>query len=60
MVMLDFICVGSAELFGTGWEQKNQNEKFIYVSNLIATGFEHTPCTPREVNQRFRLLGHTG
>ena len=34
MIMLDFICIGSTELFGTGWDWKNQNE------NMSQAGFE--------------------
>ena len=37
MVMLDFICMGSADLFGTGRERKIQNE------NMSPAGFEPTP-----------------
>ena len=103
--MLDFICMGSAELFGTGREQKIQNEhsggiprnacvacetkicvttKKVLLSDrqtgqtpeevipmcryasqatqkyMSPTGFKPTPGTPRQVNQRFRPLGHTG
>ena len=35
MVVLDFIYMGSANLFGTGRERKNQNE--IYDSSGIRT-----------------------
>ena len=54
MVMLDFICMGSAELSGTGRKWKNLNE------NMSPAGFEPTPGTPRQINQRFRPLGHIG
>ena len=54
MIMLDFICIGSAELFGTGRERKIQNE------NMSPVGFELTPGTPLQVYQRFRPLGHDG
>ena len=51
MVMLDFICKGSAELFGTGREKKNKKK-------MSPAGFEPTPGTMRQVNKRFRPLGH--
>ena len=37
MDMLDFICNGSVDLFGTGRERKIQNE------NMSPAGFEPTP-----------------
>ena len=48
--MLDFICIGSAELFGTGRERK-------YMSQA---GFQLRPGTVRQGCQRFRPLGHDG
>ena len=38
MVIIDFIYMGSADLFGTGREQKIQNEKYVFPA-----GFELTP-----------------
>ena len=38
MVMLDFIYMGSADLFRTGRERKIQNEKIMFPA-----GFEPTP-----------------
>ena len=51
--MIDFICIDSADLFGTGKERKIQNENiwFQWDSNP-----RH--ASPRQVNQRFRPLGH--
>ena len=49
--MLDFICNGSVDLFGTGRERKIQNE------NMSPAGFEPTP---RQGSQRLRPLGHEG
>ena len=53
IVMLDFICICSAKMFGTEREQKIQNENvwLQWDSNP-----RHT--TPRQVNPRFRPLGH--
>ena len=51
MVMLDFICMGSADLFGTWRERKIQNENLQRDSNL-----RH--ATQRQVNQRIKPLGH--
>ena len=51
MVMLDFICIGPAELFGSGREQKNSKGKY-----MSPAGFEPTPGSPRQVNQRSRPL----
>ena len=53
MIMLDFFCIGSTELFGTVREGNIQNEK----TNPV--GLEPTPGTLWQVNQRFRPLGHT-
>ena len=53
MVMLDFIYMGSADLFGTGRERKIQNEKmcFQWDSNT-----HH--ASPTQENQRLRPLGN--
>ena len=42
--MLDFIYMGSADLFGMGKERKIQNE------NLFPAGFELTPVHERKVS----------
>ena len=51
--MLDFICNGSVDLFGTGRERKIQNENICLQrdSNPHRIG-------PRQVSQRLRPLGH--
>ena len=50
--MLDFICMGSVDLFGTVKELKIQNE------NICLQRDSNPPhATPRQVNQRFRPLG---
>ena len=51
--MLDFICIGSGELFGTDKERKIQNENMCLQR-------ESNPrhATRRQVNQHFRPLGH--
>ena len=51
--MLDFICMGSADLFGTGKELKIQNENICFQRDSNPRN-----TTPRQVNQRFRPLGH--
>ena len=53
MVMLDFICMDSADLFGTDKERKIQNEN-------IGLQWDSNPlfASPRQVNQRLRPLGH--
>ena len=51
--MLDFICMGSADLFGTVRERKIQNEN-IYLQRDP----NPSQVTPRQVNQRFEPLGH--
>ena len=53
MIMIDFICMGSAELLGSGRMRKNQNV------NMFLAGFEPTPGTPRQVIQRSRPLDHS-
>ena len=50
MVILDFMCIGSVELWGTGNEQKIQNE------NVLSQGIE--PSTPHLPTGRLRPLGH--
>ena len=47
MVMLDFIYMGSADLFGTGRKREIQNEN-IYVSSEIRTHI--TPEHDRKVS----------
>ena len=53
--MLDFICNGSIDLFGTGRERKNQNEN-IYLQR------DSNPhhASLRQETQRLRPLGHEG
>ena len=53
MVMLDFICMGSAKLFGTDGEQKIQNEN-------VGLQWDSNPghATQQQANQRLRPLGH--
>ena len=58
MAMLDFTCIGIAELFGTGRERKIQNENIGVI--MSPEGFEPTPGTLLQVNQRSKPLGHTG
>ena len=53
MVLLDYIGIGSAVLFGTGRERKIQNENF--VSNGI-----RIYATSRQVFYPYRLLHHDG
>ena len=53
MVMLDFIRMGSAKLFGIDSERKIQNEN-ICLQRDSNSGH----ATPRQVNQRLRPLGH--
>ena len=55
MVMLDFIYMGSAVLFGTGRERKIQNE-------IICFQRDSNPyhATPRHESQRLRPLDHAG
>ena len=55
MVMLDFINMGSADLFGTGRERKNQNENVCFQRDLNP---HH--AGPRQESQGFRPLGHAG
>ena len=53
--MLDFICNGSVDLFGTGRERKIQNENLCFQrdSNPHHAG-------PRQESQRLRPLGLDG
>ena len=51
--MLDFICMGSTELFETGWDSKIQNENICLQRDL-----NPRHATSRPVTQRFRPLGH--
>ena len=53
--MLDFICMGFAKLFGTVRERKIQNENV-----WLQRDSNPRNATPRQVNQRFRPLGHDG
>ena len=55
MVMLDFIYMGSADLFGTGRERKIQNENICFQRDSIQ---HHT--SPRQESQCLRPLGHAG
>ena len=51
--MLDFICMGSADLFGTERKRKIKNENIC-----LQRDSNPRHATPRQVNQRFRPLGH--
>ena len=53
--MLDFICNGSFDLFGTGRERKIQNENIC----LQRDSNPHH-ASPRQERQRLRPLGHEG
>ena len=53
MAMHDFICMGSTQLFGKGRERKIQNE-----NRCLQRDLKPRPVTSRQVNQRFRPLGH--
>ena len=55
MVMIDFIHMGSADLFGTGRERNIQNENIIFQRDSNA---DHG--SPRQESQRLRPLGHAG
>ena len=55
MVMLDFIYMGSADLFGTERERKIQNETFFFQRD---SNPRH--ATPRQESVRFTPLGHAG
>ena len=53
--MLDFICYGSVDLFGTERERKIQNENIC----LKRDSNPHH-ASPRSESQRLRPLGHEG
>ena len=53
--MLDFICNGSVDLFGTGRERKIQNENIC----LQRDSNPHH-ASPRQESQRLRPLSHEG
>ena len=53
MTRPDFICMGSAKLFGPERERKSQNENID-----VQRDSNPRHATPRQVNQRFRPLGH--
>ena len=52
MVMLDFSCMGSADLLGTGKERK------FKMKICLQRDSNPRHATPRQVNQRLRWLGH--
>ena len=54
MVMLDFIYMGSADLFGTEKERKIQNENVCFQRD------SNPHHASRQESQRFRPLGHAG
>ena len=51
--MLDFICMGSADLFGSEREQNIQNE-----NKCLQRNSNPRHATQRQVTQRHRPLGH--
>ena len=53
--MLDFIYMGSADLFGTGRERKIQNENICFQRD---SNPHH--ASPRQESQHLRPLGHEG
>ena len=55
MDMLDFIYMGSADLFGTERERKIQNENICFQQD---SNPHH--ASPRQESQRLRPLGHAG
>ena len=55
MIMLDFICNGSVDLFGTGRERKIQNKN---ISHQRDSNPNHASL--RQESQRLRPLGHEG
>ena len=55
MDMLDFICNGSVDLFGTERKRKNQNENIYHQRD---SNQHH--ASPRQESQRLRSLGHEG
>ena len=55
MDMLDFICNGSVDLFGTGRERKIQNENICLQRD---SNSHH--ASPRQESRCLRPLGHEG
>ena len=55
MDMLDFICQGSVDLFGTGRERKIQNENIC-----LQRDSNPNHASPGQESHRLRLLGHEG
>ena len=55
MGMLNFICNGSVDLFGTGRERKIQNENICLQRD---SNLHH--ASQRQESQRLRLLAHEG
>ena len=53
--MLDFICNGSVDLFGTERERKIQNENIC-----LQRDWNPHHASPRQESQRLRPLGHEG
>ena len=53
--MLDFICNGSVDLFGTGRKRKNQ-----YKNLCLQQDSNPHHASPRHESQRVRPLGHEG
>ena len=53
--MLDFICNGSVDLFGTGREQKIQNE-----NTYVQRDLNPHHASLRQESQRLRPLSHEG
>ena len=53
--MLDFICNGSVDLFGSGRDRRTQNENIC----LQRDSNQHH-ASPRQESQRLRPLGHEG
>ena len=55
--MLDFICIGFAELWGTGSKRKIQNE--MYVSSGIRTNnLSHRKMAPNTAQPRWQMTKH--
>ena len=52
MVMLDFICTGAAEMFGTEGSEKSKNENIC-----LQRDSNPRHAITRQVNQCFRPLG---
>ena len=55
MIMLVFIYMGSADLFGTGRERKIQNENICFQRDS-----KPHHVSQRQESQRSRPLGHAG